>query len=89
MTKKRKAKSVNRENRSPLMKFKLNQEIKALELLLSDDELEAFRKLPQSDRRDVALKMVKQKTERAINDEIIDYFKQLNANDLATVSTSA
>ena len=87
MAKKQKTKSVDRENRSPLVKFKLNQEVKAIELLLSDDELEAFRKLPQSERRDVALKMVKQKTERTIDAEIIDYFKQLNANDLAPAST--
>ena len=89
MTKKRKAKSVNRENRSPLMKWKLNQEIKAVELLMSDDELEAFRKLPQSEKRDVVLTISKQQAEEAINAEIIDYFKQLNANDLAPSSTTA
>lgn len=87
MAKKRKAKSVNRENRSPLMKFKLNQEIKAVESQMSDDELEKFRKLPQSEKRDVVLKVSKQQVEKAIDAEIIDYFKQLNANDIAHAST--
>lgn len=88
MTKKRKVKAVNRENRSPLMKWKLNQEIKVVESLMSDDELEAFRKLPQSEKRDVVLTISKQQAEKAINAEIIDYFKRLNANDLAPSSTS-
>lgn len=80
MAKKQKTKSVNRENRSPLMKMKLNQEIKAIELLLSEDELDAFRKLPQSERRDVMLQVRQRKAATAIDAEIIDYFKQLNAN---------
>lgn len=80
MAKKQKTKSVDRENRSPLMKMKLNQEIKAIELLLSDDELEAFRKLPQSERRDVMLQVTQQKAANAIDAEIINYFKQLNTN---------
>ena len=80
MAKKQKTKSVNRENRSPLMKMKLNQEIKAIELLLSGDELDAFRKLPQSERRDVMLQVRQRKAENAIDAEIIDYFKQLNTS---------
>lgn len=80
MPKKRKAKPVDRENLSPLMKLKLNQRIQAMELLLSGDELEAFRKLPQSEKRDVVLSVSKQQAERAIDDEIIDYFRQLNAS---------
>ena len=80
MAKKRKATSVNRENRSPLMKFKLNQEIKAVESRMSDDELEKFKQLPQSEKRDVVLKVSKQQVERAIDAEIIDYFKQLNTS---------
>ena len=80
MAKKQKTKSVNRENRSPLMKMKLNQEIKAIELLLSGDELDAFRKLPQSERRDVMLQVTQRKAENAIDAEIIDYFKRLNTS---------
>ena len=87
MAKKRKAKSVNRENRSPLMKFKLNQEIKVVESRMSDAEREAFKKLPQPEKRDVVLNISKQQTENAIDAEIIDYFKQLNASDLAPAST--
>ncbi len=81
MAKKRKAKSVDREKRSPLMKFKLNQEIKTVESLLSEDELIAFRKLPPAEKRDVVLSVSKQQAEEAIDNEIIDYFKQLNAAD--------
>lgn len=79
MATKRKNKSVDREIRTPLMKMKLNQEVKAIELLLSDDELVAFRKLPQSERRDVVLKVKQQKAERAVDAEIIDYFRRLNS----------
>ena len=87
MAKKRKAKSVDRENRSPLMKLKLNQEIKVVESLLSEDELAAFRKLPPSEKRDVILSVSKQQAEEAIDAEIIGYFKQLNTpNDCAQVS---
>lgn len=80
MATKRKKKSVDREIRTPLMKMKLNQEVKAIEFLLSDDELAAFRKLPQSERRDVVLKVKQQKAERAVDAEIIDYFRRLNTN---------
>ncbi len=87
MTKKRKAKSVDRENRSPLMKLKLNQEIKVVESLLSEDELAAFRKLPPSEKRDVILTVSQQQAEEDIDAEIIAYFKQLNApSDCAQVS---
>ena len=87
MAKKRKAKSVDRENRSPLMKLKLNQEIKVVESLLSEGELAAFRKLPPSEKRDVILTVSNQQAEEAIDAEIIGYFKQLNAaGDCAQVS---
>ena len=84
MTKKRKTRSVNRENRSPLMKFKLNQEIKAVESRMSEEEREAFRKLPPSEKRDVVLSVSKQQAEDAIDDEIFDYFKRLNASNHTT-----
>ena len=89
MAKKRKAKSVDRENRSPLMKLKLNQEIKMVESLLSEDELAAFRKLPPSEKRDVVLSVSKQQAENAIDDEIIDYFKQLNASNNSARTATA
>ena len=81
MAKKRKKKPTNREHYSPLMRLKLNQMIKSTESQLSGDELEAFRKLSQSDKRDVVLKV----SENAVDAEIIDYFKQLNslASDFA------
>ena len=53
MAKKPRRKSVDRENLSPLAKLKLNQKIKDAELLLSGDALESFRKLPQSEKREV------------------------------------
>ncbi len=56
---------------------------------LTAEELEAFQKLPQSEKRDVVLTVSKRQAERAISDEIIDYFKQLNASDLSPISTSA
>ena len=87
MAKKRKAKAVDRENRSPLMKLKLNQEIKMGESLLSEDELVAFRKLPPSEKRDVVLNVSKQQAEEAIDNEIIDYFKRLNASNHSAQTT--
>lgn len=86
MPKKRKAKSVNRESHSPLMKFKLNQEIKAVEQHLSGDELAAFRKLPQAEKRDVVLAVAKKQVDKAIDAEIIDYFRQLNVGDVPTAT---
>lgn len=80
MTKKQKRKSVDRENLSPMAKLKLNQRIKSTESMLSGDELDAFRKLSQSERRDVVLKVKQQKAERAVDAEIIDYFRRLNTN---------
>lgn len=75
--KKRKTKSVNQENYSPLMRLKLNQMVKSTEAQLSGDELEAFRKLSQADKRDVVIKV----SENAVDAEIIDYFKQLNSEN--------
>ena len=89
MAKKRKAKSVDRENRSPLMKLKLNQEIKMVESLLSEDELAAFRKLPPSEKRDVVLSVSKQQAEDAIDEEIIGYFKRLNASNNSVRTATA
>ena len=58
-----------------------------VESLLSEDELAAFRKLPPSEKRDVILSVSNQQAEEAIDAEIIDYFKQLNAaGDCALVS---
>jgi len=79
MAKKRKRKSVNRENLSPLAKLKLNQKIKDTELLLSGDALESFRKLPQSEKREVVQEVLREAVTSAIDDEIIDHFKQINA----------
>ena len=56
------------------MRLKLNQMVKSTEAQLSGDELEAFRKLSQADKRDVVIKV----SENAVDAEIIDYFKQLN-----------
>ena len=53
MAKKRRKKSVDSENLSPLVKLKLNQRIKSTELFLSGDQLDVFRKLSQADKRDV------------------------------------
>ena len=86
MSKKRKAKSVSRESRSPLMKFKLNQEIKAVEQHLSGDELAAFRQLSPSEKRDVVLAVAKKQVDKAIDAEIIDYFRQLNAGEASTMT---
>ena len=81
MAKKRKRKSVDRENLSPLAKLKLNQKIKDTELLLSGDALESFRKLPQSEKREVVQEVLRKAVTSAIDDEIIDHFKQINAGD--------
>ena len=79
MAKKQKRKSVDRENLSPLAKLKLNQKIKDTELLLSGDALESFRKLPQSEKREVVQDVLRKAVTSAIDDEIIDHFKQINA----------
>lgn len=81
MAKKRKRKSVDREDLSPLAKLKLNQKIKDTELLLSGDELKSFRKLPQSEKREVVQEVLRKAVISAIDDEIIDHFKQINASD--------
>ena len=81
MAKKRKRKSVDREDLSPLAKLKLNQKIKDTELLLSGDALESFRKLPQSEKREVVQEVLRKAVISAIDDEIIDHFKQINAGD--------
>ena len=81
MAKKRKRKSVDRENLSPLTKLKLNQRIKSTELLLSGDQLDAFRKLSQADKRDAVQEVLQKAVTSAIDDEIIEYFKQINAAD--------
>ena len=81
MAKKRKRKSVDRENLSPLAKLKLHQKIKDTELLLSGDALESFRKLPQSEKREVVQEVLRKAVTSAIDDEIIDHFKQINAGD--------
>lgn len=75
MAKRQKTKPVDRENRSPLMKLKLNQSIKTTELLLSGDELEAFKKLSHPEKRDVVVTILKNTVDR----QFIDYFKQLNS----------
>ena len=49
------------------------------ELMLSGDELEAFRKLSQTEKRDVVQEVLRNKVSEAIDAEIIDYFKELNA----------
>ena len=77
----KKRKSVDREDLSPLAKLKLNQKIKDTELLLSGDELESFRKLPQSEKREVVQEVLRKAVISAIDDEIIDHFKQINAGD--------
>lgn len=59
------------------MRLKLNQMVKSTEAQLSGDELEAFRKLSQADKRDVVIKV----SENAVDAEIIDYFKQLNSEN--------
>lgn len=81
MVKKQKRKSVDHENLSPLAKLKLNQKIKSTEATLSGVELKAFRKLPQAEKREVVQEVLRKAVTSAINDEIIDYFKQLNATD--------
>ena len=81
MVKKQKRKSVDHENLSPLAKLKLNQKIKDTELLLSGDALESFRKLPQSEKREVVQEVLRKAVISAIDDEIIDHFKQINAGD--------
>ena len=78
MPKKRRRKSINHENLSPLAKLKLNHQIKSTELLLSGAELDAFRKLSQSEKREVVQNVLRNKVNDAIDAEIIDYFKQLN-----------
>ena len=81
MAKKQRRKSVDRENLSPLAKLKLNQKIKDTEQLLSGEELDAFRKLPQSEKREVVQEVLRKAVISAIDDEIIDHFKQINAGD--------
>ena len=81
MTKKQKRKSVDRENLSPMAKLKLNQRIKSTESMLSGDELDAFRKLSQSEKRDVVKEVLRKAANSAIDAEIIDYFKQLNSGN--------
>lgn len=75
MAKKRKPGSPNRENYSPLLRLRLNQSVKSAELRLSGEALESFKQLSQSEKRDVVLKA----SEKTVDTEIIDYFKQLNA----------
>ena len=72
---KRKPRSVNRENYSPLLRLTLNQSIKSTELRLSGEELETFKQMSLSEKRDVVLKA----SEKKVDTEIIDYFKQLNS----------
>ena len=79
MAKKQRRKSVDRENLSPLAKLTLYQQIKSTELMLSGDELEAFRKLSQTEKRDVVQEVLRNKVNEAIDAGIIDYFKELNA----------
>ena len=79
MTKKQKRKSVDRENLSPMAK--LNQRIKSTESMLSGDELDAFRKLSQLEKRDVVKEVLRKAANSAIDAEIIDYFKQLNSGN--------
>ena len=79
MAKKQRRKSVNHENLSPLTKLKLNQKIKSTEALLSGHELIAFRKLSQVEKREVVQDVLRKAVNEAIDTEIIDYFKQLNA----------
>lgn len=73
--KRKKATSANRENHSPLLRLKLNQSIKSAELQLSGEALEAFKKMSLPEKRDVVLKA----SEKKVDNEIIDYFKQLNS----------
>lgn len=75
MAKKRKPTSVNREHYSPLMRLRLNQIVKSAGLRLSGEALESFKRLSQSEKRDIVLKV----SEKAVDTEIINYFKQLNA----------
>lgn len=42
--------------------------------MLSGDELDAFRKLSQSEKRDVVQEMLRKAANSAIDAEIIDYF---------------
>ena len=79
MAKKRKKKSINRENLSPLIKLKLNQNVKSIELQLSGDELDEFRKLSHSEKRDIAKRALDKGVDTAIDAEIIDYFERLNS----------
>lgn len=80
MAKKQKRKSVDRENLSPLVKLKLNQRIKDTEQMLSGEALIAFRKLPPSGKREVVQKILRNTVTEALDTEIIDYFKQINAS---------
>lgn len=84
MPRKQRRKSVDREGLSPLTKLKLNQRIKSAEHLLSGDELEAFKRLPQSEKRAVVGEVLRNAVNESINAEIIDYFKQLNATKAET-----
>ena len=77
MAKKQKTRAVDRENRSPMTKMRLNQSIKTAESLLSGDELESFRKLSSPEKRDVVLTVLKD----AVDTKFIDYFRQLNSSD--------
>lgn len=82
MAKKQRKKSVDHENLSPLAKLKLNQRIKSTELLLSGEQLKAFRKLSQADKRDVVQEVLRKAVTESIDAEIIGYFKQINAADI-------
>ena len=76
MAKKRKPTSANRAPYSPLMRLRLNQIVKSAGLRLSGEALESFKQLSPSEKRDIVLKA----SEKAVDAEIIDYFKQLNAD---------
>lgn len=60
----------------------VDQKIKDTELLLSGDALESFRKLPQSEKRKIVQEVLRKAVISAIDDEIIDYFKQINAGGM-------
>lgn len=49
--------------------------------MLSGDELDAFRKLSQLEKRDVVKEVLRKAANSAIDAEIIDYFKQLNSGN--------
>lgn len=55
--------------------------IKDTEQLLSGEALIAFRNLPPSGKREVVKEILRNTVAEAIDAEIIDYFKQINAAD--------